>query len=596
MSRTKRIVAIVVTVYLLLVFLEEFALVGGLAQRLAVPLLLALLDALAAIGMGFMARGLRGRVGRFDDETARPDPALDLLIGVPLFGTTCFLVGTIHIASWTMIPLLVVFGLAGAYAVARYFESRTGATPTVLTPADRFALVAIAIIFLCALVAAQTPPSTLDELAYHLAVPWTWVKEGRTIELPLVSHSYFPLGVESASLPLLTILGNVAGGLSSHLLHLLIALAATIVIARRTGNLLLTAAIVATPALAVTAGWSLVDWAMAGLAIALSAAIDDGDEAASAALLGAGLLTKYTFVPIAALLLLAGFRKLAPAARWRVVAIGLAIGSVFFVRNMILTGNPVAPFLSANAPHVAGYRSPVYLSSYVFDGHYIDESLGASLIGVAVATTGAAGWLMLAAGFGLMFLAPSARILVPFFAVAASRVRILSASRTLRLVLAATIAGQVMLGVYVIESTDSFSLIATPASEAEYLTRMRASFKPLRALDAELPPDSRTLVIGLSETYWFDHQVRGGGNFDGPRISRYLEAPTAEVLYGRLKRDGITHVAIMTIASPTSVAKKVEEREMALSVEAKRALAFTLDHYAVNVSAPGSSSTLFALR
>jgi hypothetical protein len=596
MSKTKRVIAIVVTVYLLLVFLDEFALVGGLAQRLAVPLLLALLDAMAAIGMGFIVRGLRGRVWRFDDETAHPDLALDLLLGVPLFGTACFLVGTVRVASWTMIPLLIVFGLAGAYAVARYFESRQRATPTALTPADRFALVAIAIIFLCAFIAAQTPPSTLDELAYHLAVPWTWVKEGRAIALPLVSHSYFPLGVESASLPMLTILGNIAGGLSSHLLHLLIALAATIVIARRTGNLLLTAAIVATPALAITAGWSLVDWAMAGLAIALSGAIEDGDVPTAVAALGAGLLTKYTFVPIAALLLLAGFRKLEPAARWRIAAIGLAIGSVFFIRNVILTGNPVAPFLSANAPHVAGYRSPVYLSSYVFDGHFIDESLGASLLGIAVATTGGAGWLMLAAGFGLMFLAPSARILVPFFAVAASRVRIVAESRTLRLVLAATIAGQVLLGVYVVASTDAFSLIATPVSEAEYLTKMRASFKPVRALDAELPPDSRTLVIGLSETYWFDHQVRGGGNFDGPRVSRYLEAPTPEVLYGRLKRDGITHVAITSVPAPTSVAKKREERDMSLSVEAQRALALTLDHYATNVSAPGSTSTLFALR
>ncbi len=596
MSKTKRIVAIVATIYLLLVFLEEFALVGGLAQRLAVPLLLALLDALAAIGIGFIARGLRGRVWHFDDETAHPDLALDLLLGVPLFGTACFLVATIRLASWTMIPLLVVFGLAGAYAVARHIETRTRATPTILTASDRFALVAIVIVFLCAFVAAQTPPSSLDELAYHLAVPWTWVKEGRAIELPLVSHSYFPMGVESASLPLLAILGNVAGGLSSHLLHLLVAVAATVVIARRTGNLLITAAIVATPALAITAGWSLVDWPLAGLAIALAAAIEEGDVPTAVAALGAGLLTKYTFVPIAALLLVAGFRKLTPAARWRVVAIGLTIGSVFFLRNLILTGNPVAPFLSADAPHVSGYRSPVYLSSYVFDGHFIDESLGASLMGVAVATIGASGWLMLAAGFGLMFLAPSARILVPFFAVAASRAQIPPESRTLRIALATAVAAQVMLCVYVVESTDAFSLIATPTTEAEYLTKMRTSFKPLRALDASLPPDSRTLVIGMSETYWFDHQVRGGGNFDGPRLSRYLEGSTPEVLYGRLKHDGITHVAIMNLPPPTTVAKKIEERDMSLTLGAQRTLAFTLDHYAANVSTPGSSTTLFALR
>jgi hypothetical protein len=596
MSKTQRVVAIVVTSYLLLAFLDELVLVQLLARRLAVPLLLAGFEALAAIGMGFIVRGLRGRVWRFDDEAARPDLALDLLLGVPLFGTLCFLVGTIRVWSWTMIPPLVVFGLAGAYAVARTFETRARATAPVVTTAGRFALVAIAVVFLCALVAAQAPPSTLDELAYHLAVPWTWVKEGRAIELPLLSHSYFPLGVESASLPLLAILGNVTGGLASHLLHLGIALAATIVIARRTRDLLLTAAIVATPALAMTAGWSLVDWTLAGLAIALAAAVDDGDDATITAALGAGLLTKYTFVPIAALILFAGFRRLAPVTRWRVLAIGLALGSVFFLRNLILTGNPVAPFLSAGAPHVAGYRGPAYLSSYVFDGHYIDESLGASVLGLAVATTGAAGWLMLAAGIALFALAPSARILVPFFAVAASQARAATASRALRLLLAGAITAQLLLIVFFTERSDAFSLIAGRATEEQYLIKVRPSFTPVRALDASLPPDSRTLVVGLTETYWFLREVRGGGNFDGPRVSRYLEAPTAEALYARLKHDGITHVAVMSLPPATGVPKKVEERDTELTAAAQRTLALTLDHYAANVSAPGSSSALFALR
>ncbi len=66
MSRTQRIVAIVVAAYLLLAFLDEFVLVRLLATRLAVPLLLAVFEALAAIGAGFIARGLRGRVWRFD--------------------------------------------------------------------------------------------------------------------------------------------------------------------------------------------------------------------------------------------------------------------------------------------------------------------------------------------------------------------------------------------------------------------------------------------------------------------------------------------------------------------------------------------------
>jgi hypothetical protein len=255
----------------------------------------------------------------------------------------------------------------------------------------------------------------------------------------------------------------------------------------------------------------------------------------------------------------------------------------------------VAPFLSAAAPHVAGYRAPAYLSSYVFDGHFIDESLGASLLALAVATTGPLGWLMLAAGVLLLFLAPSARILVPFFAIAATRVRELAQGRIVRAVLAAAVAGQLLLVAFVAERSDAFSLIAGRASDEQYLMKARASITPSRALDASLPADSRTLIIGLNETYWFTHRVRGGGNFDGPRMSRYLEAPTAEALYARLKGDGITHVAVMNIPAATTIAKKLEERNSALTPAAQRTLALTLDHYAANVTAPGSNATLFAL-
>ena len=50
------------------------------------------------------------------------------------------------------------------------------------------------------------------------------------------------------------------------------------------------------PALALTAGWSLVDWLLVGVSIAL---VEAEDDATFAAALGAGLLTKYTFIPIA---------------------------------------------------------------------------------------------------------------------------------------------------------------------------------------------------------------------------------------------------------------------------------------------------------
>ncbi len=103
------------------------------------------------------------------------------------------------------------------------------------------------------------------------------------------------------------------------------------------------------------------------------------------------------------------------------------------------------------------------------------------------------------------------------------------------------------------------------------------------------------MVIGLSETYWFQHRVRGGGNFDGPRVSAYLDTGSVDALYSRLRHDGITHVAVISATPPTAEAKKSEERETALSDAAKRTLAQMLDRYAANVTQRGNA-TLFALR
>ena len=293
MSKTQRIVSIVIALYLLLVLIDRFVLVELLVTRVGLSVLLALFEAFAILGVGFAVRGALARGWRTEDV----DLPRDFLLGYPIFGALCFLVGTLNVSSWSMGILLVVCGVGGIYVLVRRFESRPPVMPTIAEP---LVLIALAIVFLCALIAAQAPPSSLDELAYHLAVPWTWVKEHRAIDLPLISHSYFPLGIESADLPLLTILGQIGGGIASHFLHLGAALAATAMLFRLSrGNALALAAIVTTPALALIAGWSLVDWPLIGICAILVLALDDGDVATISIAIAAGLLTKYTFIPFA---------------------------------------------------------------------------------------------------------------------------------------------------------------------------------------------------------------------------------------------------------------------------------------------------------
>jgi len=580
MSKIQRIVSIVIALYLLLVLIDRFVLVELLVTRIGLSVLMALFEAFAILGAGFAVRGAIVRAWRVENA----DLPRDFLLGYPIFGALCFLAGTLNVSSWSMGILLVVFGVGGIYVLVRRFESRPPLMPAIAEP---LVLVALAIVFLCALIAAQAPPSSLDELAYHLAIPWTWVKEHRAIDLPLISHSYFPLGIESADLPLLTILGQLAGGIASHFLHLGAALAATAMLFRLSrGNAIALAAIVTTPALALIAGWSLVDWPLIGICAILVLALDDGDAATISMAIAAGLLTKYTFVPFAIIAVLV-------ARRWRGLLPGMAIGSIFFIRNLILTGNPIAPFFAAAAPHVSGYRAP-FLSDYVFDGHFLDESLGASLIAACTLSAGILPWILIAAAVLLFLLAPSSRILLPFLAIPAARSH--APRRLMRVLLGLSIIVQLFLIGYFVDRSGTFSLLSAAASDTEFLTKQRSSFKTVQSIDALLPENARALVIGLNETFWFARRVRGGGNFDGPRVSRYLEMPTPEALYARLKNDGITHVAVVAPAPiATAVAQKLAERETSLSPAAQRMLAQTLDRYAYNV-APGAGATVFTLR
>jgi len=555
-------IALAAAIYLLLVFADRFVLVELQLRRLAFPLTLILVEALAIAGVGWLVRRRTGAIVNF-------------IVGYPIFGTLCFLVGTV---ATSVTPALLLFAVAGAISIrAGWDESETTEWLKLYAP--------LVIILLCSFVVAQAPPVSLDELAYHLAIPHTWTLEGRSVELPLMSHSYFPLGVESADLPLLHLLGPESGGIASHLLHLLSALAVTMFVWRRTKSALLTAAIVATPALALTAGWSLVDWPLLGICAVLYAAVEDDDPQTVSAALGAGLLTKYTFIPFAAIVL-------AMQRYWRGVPLGLAIGSVFFIRNLVFTSNPLAPFFGEDAPHVSGFRG-AFLSDYVFEGKFIDESLGVSILVAALLARGRTAWALLACGVALFFLAPSARILVPFFAIPAMSA--LLQRRALRIVVAVAVALQTLLIVFFTERSDAFSLIAARAGEEEYVRKQRPASDSIAWINGLLPQQSRTLVIGLNETYWFTRPVRGGGNFDGERMSRYLALQTPEALRQRLRGDGITHVAVIAVPLPTDVERKVAERSTLLTPDAQRMLSQTLDRYATNVQSRADAS-VFTLK
>ena len=625
---------------LLALFASRFVLVQLLIARLGFPLILACATALASTTAGCLVyRGF----ARLSGSPAGPG-SLSLtacfIVGYPIFGALCFLCALATTSRWAMLAVLLIF-IAVAPKVLR-LDFSTGSSEGSWNVRSIAAIALLAMALLMGILAAQLPASSLDELAYHLAVPKLWLSHGRAIELPLLSHSYFPLGVESADLPALAVLGD-AGGIASHFLHLFAAMATIILVYRSFLNrrvdaafaLICLAGLMTTPALVVTSGLSWNDWPLLGIVVVLFSAIGAWSDRARAAenpvaivaaAIAAGLLCKYTFIPIAAALLAAGFIA-SPAMRGdrkvlRPLIMATALGSVFFVRNLVTTGNPVAPFFEQNAPEVEGFRRGTNVldtfSGYVFDGRFVDESLGVVILFLPLSLIVLAPslrreryelftvTLLVPLLLVLFFVSPSSRILLPYLLISsivavAALSRLLSekplASTVVSYLLLFTTLMQLYVAGFYTASLEPMSLLNGRFSDEEYLAAHRSSFLRIKAVDRALPPHSRTLVIGVQELFFFDKPVLGGGNFDGPRIDRYLGAESVAALAARMRRDGITHLAMFPdgLRGEGQDNRKIEERVTRLSQPSAALLRELLSSHAIP-AADIDGAMLFRLR
>ncbi|MGH9810454.1 MAG: hypothetical protein ACRD9W_24945, partial [Terriglobia bacterium] len=255
---------------------------------------------------------------------------------------------------------------------------------------------------LLAAIEAITPVNSPDELIYKLAVPKAWLMYGKMIELPLASNSYYVAATRTADLAALVL----AGGIAAKLVHFGIYLAALAMLhrlARRLGAaapVWIAAVFAWTPALMLVAGWAWDDWALIALfALSLDrweswrSATSDPDVATSGnatslaicfAALGGAVATKYTalfwllvFFGIAAVTMRRKPRQLVAAA-----IVTAVFGGLFYVRNLVWTGSPVAPMLLAQSPTVQHHASTGFFSAwtglgdYVIEPGLVDEALG----------------------------------------------------------------------------------------------------------------------------------------------------------------------------------------------------------------------------
>ena len=343
------------TIAILVAVVSIAALVSGnplaAISRIAFPTLVAILLFLASIGVG--ATSLAGFRKLFGEGGETDDLSSLLIVGYPIFGGIEFLVALVSTHLSILLIPVIVFAIIGISTLGGKLARSSLLIPDLrsLIPDPRSLI--LTALLLTALAMSLLPSVSLDEVSYHLAIPKIWISEGSAASLPLMSHSYFPLGSESADLPAIAILGT-DGAIASHLLHLFVAIALAILAIRwladgRLGALGV-AAIASTPALLLSAGWSGTDVPLVAVTLALFLFLDrflrsGGGRAGIAAAVAAGLLVKYTFLPIAAVLIAAALLFAGSRKRKLLVTTlaGAALGSIFFIRNLILTGNS-SPF------------------------------------------------------------------------------------------------------------------------------------------------------------------------------------------------------------------------------------------------------------
>ena len=576
---------------LLAFYLGRFAPARIALSRLVQPVASALLVLLAILAIGWLALRVSSHVltrfGRLTGDAAEAgDPVAALLVGMPLYGT---LLGAIAwtgtgVEPATMLATLMLGGV-GLMAARRM---RLG--PLTLGGLD---VVLLLPPVLLAFLEATTPVASPDELVYKLAVPRAYVLYGGMIDLPLNSHSYLTMAQGLAHFGALVLSGGIAAKLVSFAVYLG-ALAALRSLGDRVapGSGVWVAAVFAwTPALAIIAGWCWSEWALLGL-LALSweawERFGDHRDAGSAALLvvalGGAAAIKYTALPWILCFTILAFLRLRsgparPASPLRLTAVSLVIfaacAGLFYVRNLVWTGSPVAPFLEPDPPaivhfdtaHGEGGIHRLIHGDDIVNERLLDDALGVvlplcvllsplSLLGVGVPRR----WPLFALGAVQLLLFASLETMSRLIVIALLPLTVLGAGvvaglarasgpvlrGVLALFVTIALSGQMLLVGFVFVTGYEFMGYAVGNEDvAANLARTRAFAAIYDWIDRNTPQESVILLIGENRTYHLSRRSLSAGNLDGRRLAAWLGRFASEdALAAEFARLGVTHVLL----------------------------------------------------
>lgn len=322
----------------------------------AIAFLLVLLVLSAGLGRALLVRL------RTEPWTRLDQVLFSVALGLGVCGYGVFALGLVGALNATYLTLAAaVLGVPAVWGVRALSRSGSHASPAL---EDRCGLwlfrlfgsllVAVGV---TALVQCFVPPGAheWDSLSYHLAAPRAFIEAGRIIELPTDHHSYFPFLTQMLFAAGLVFDGFAAAKLVHFAMGVLTVLT-SFAVARRSlgerGGWIAALTVGLTPVVAWEAGVAYIDLAQAlYVALGFHALLIYLETRTSqcAALCGAmcGLalgVKTLSLMPVTAfaaslMLSRARVRHLAPFA-----SLLLVLGAPFYLRALVLTGNPVYPF------------------------------------------------------------------------------------------------------------------------------------------------------------------------------------------------------------------------------------------------------------
>ena len=328
-------------------------------------LLLSLWRVLVVFGILSLAGGTGFRILKGSQDQPLSRAIAQAALGLGILGILVLLLGvSVGFNLWLVLPILLLAGFLLRKSITGWWSSWS-VLKDVWKQSGRFGKVAAVfglLMLTTTFIVSLTPPLEFDALTYHLAIPRTYLLEGRITYLPDNMFWGMPQEMEMLHTLAMSLGGFEAATLLGWSFGFLTLVGIFSFTKERFG---INAAWAAVASLLVgqtfsaSLAWGYVEWPSMLFATAMIIALDDwlgnikpGSIVLAGIFAGMGLATKYT----AGILLLAGlvvilsrFKSLGWQNTLKTLLIfGFSATLVFspwLVKNALATGNPVYPLL-----------------------------------------------------------------------------------------------------------------------------------------------------------------------------------------------------------------------------------------------------------